>query len=263
MSGMSEQQIEAMLAKQSAAIKDTDTENMHGQVEAFADAMGSMNIGDMFGKSESLFEFAENPSINESYRWAVACGADLAHKRSDIVNDLSTGTDRTTCLELLLKEWGIRRKQDFSAMAESLKEGRDSLLYAGLAAGNYTDGFSAEKKNFEKAKTLFLRDGLLDDGVPNMRAWDLGRLVNVSRLAFDAGIITRQEALKYLREAALLAKKEYTSWKDLSIGFQFARAVRGGPDGYDEFKEGMEELLTEEDSPWVTLPFELALSFED
>ena len=263
MSGMSEQQIDAMLAMQSEAIKNFDSTAFQSQMDALADALGNKDIGDMMEGSESLFEFAKSPSINESYRWAVACGADLIHLRSDIVNDLSTGTDRDICVEMLKEQWGISRKEDFTSMAESLKKGRHSAVYAQLAAGGSAGDYAEEAKNLKEAKKLFKREGLTDGGIPNMAAWDLGRLVNVSRWAFDAGIITRPVALKYLREAALLVKKHYTSWRELSVGYQFGRAVWGGVEDYEELKEGMEELLTEKDSPWVTLPFDLVLKFED
>ena len=76
------------------------------------------NYADML-YSDSYFEFAENPTINKSYQWAVACGADLIHLRADVINDLTTGAD-------------------------SLKSGRHSVIYQRLAAGeditNYEDG---------------------------------------------------------------------------------------------------------------------------
>jgi hypothetical protein len=263
MSGMSEQSIDALLAMQADAIKNYDSSAFRSQMEAFADTAGSGDIDDILGKNESLFEFVEKPSINESYRWAVACGADFIHLRGDIINDLPTGMDRDICVELLNDQWGISRKEDFSAMAKSLKGGRHAAVYARLASGGSAGDFAEEAKNIKEAEKLFKSDGLTDGGVPNMMGWDLGRLVNLSRLAFDAGILTRSAALKQLREAALLVKKEYASWKELSTGYQFGRAVWGGLEDYAELKEGMEELLTEKDSPWVTLPFELALKFKD
>jgi hypothetical protein len=96
-----------------------------------------------------------------------------------------------------------------------------------------------------------------------MYIWDLGRLINITRFAFDGGLIDRKTALALLKEAALLIKKTYTSWKDLSIAYQFGRAVWGGLGEYEELQEGMEQLLTETDSPWVTLPFDMELDFEE
>ena len=47
------------------------------------------------------------------------------------------------------------------------------------------------------------------------------------------------------------------------MGYQFGRAVWGGLEQYEDLKEGMEWLLTEEDSPWVTLPFTMKLNFDE
>jgi hypothetical protein len=103
----------------------------------------------------------------------------------------------------------------------------------------------------------------MGDEVPNMLIWDLGRLINISRFAFDAKIIDRATALSYIKDAALLIKKNYKSWKELSVGYQFGRAGWGGMDEYEELKEGMEQLLSEKDSPWVTLAWNTKLNFDE
>ncbi|MCL2246528.1 MAG: DUF1266 domain-containing protein, partial [Lentimicrobiaceae bacterium] len=211
--------------------------------------------------SDSYFEFSENPTINQSYQWAVACGADLIHLRADIINDLTTGTDSETCIHILSQQWGIDTKADFIKMADSLKGGRHSVIYQRLAAGEKIAKYEEEKENLQEALAVFQNDGLATT-VPNMLIWDLGRLINISRFAFDAQLIDRQTALAYIKESALLVKKNYNSWKELSVGYQFGRAVWGGLEEYETLKGGMEQLLTEEDSPWVTLPFDMKLEFE-
>jgi hypothetical protein len=251
MTGMSDEQIEATLAMQEAAMK---------QVEAFGGlAMNPMEP--MSGGDDSCFDFAEKPSINKSYQWAVACGADLIHLRADVINDLSAGIDKETGLSILSGQWGIDSKKDFTEMAESLKAGRHSVVYHKLAKGEAVPGFEEEAENLKEAKKVFKSDKLMGEKIPNMLIWDLGRLINISRFAFDSGLITRKAALEYLKDAALAVKKEYKSWKELSVGYQFGRAVWGGLEEYDTLKEGMEELLSEEDSPWVTMPFDMPLDF--
>jgi hypothetical protein len=219
------------------------------------------NYADMLN-SDSYFEFAENPTINKSYQWAVACGADLIHLRADVINDLTTGADSETCLYTLSQQWGIDTKKDFIKMADSLKSGRHSVIYQRLAAGENLADYEDEKECMLEALQVFQQDGLATS-IPNMLIWDLGRLINISRFAFDAQLIDRNTALAYLKEAALLVKKNYASWKELSVGYQFGRAVWGGLEEYETLKEGMEQLLTEEDSPWVTLPFDMKLNFEE
>jgi hypothetical protein len=262
MAGMTDDQIEATLAAQKAAMGQ-----LQGADAAMAAQMGMM--GALGGKDlagimndDSYFEFAEKPSIDESYQWAVACGADLIHLRADVINDLSSGNDKEDCISILSEQWGINNKEEFTEMAESLKTGRHSKVYKKLAEGKVESDFEEEAENLKQAKKLFKKDKLIGETIPNMVIWDLGRLINISRFAFDAGIINRKTALAYIKEAALLVKKAYKSWKELSIGYQFGRAVWGGIDEYETLKEGMEQLLSEKDSPWVKLPFDTKLNFE-
>jgi hypothetical protein len=268
MSGMSDEQIEATLAMQQQTMQAYANVDMSALQNSMQDALAGISgmdtskMADLLN-SESYFEFSENPSINRSYQWAVACGADLCHLRADIINDLTTGTDKETCLETLSEQWGIDSRADFIKMADSLKAGRHSAVYGKLAQGIDVPDFEEEKENLEEARILFKKDGLAND-TPNMLIWDLGRLINIARFAFDAGLIDRKTALAYLKDAALLVKDAYKSWKELSVGYQFGRAVWGGIDEeYETLTEGMEQLLTEEDSPWVTLPFDLPLSIDE
>jgi len=237
-------------------------ENYLGQMQNAAAAMAGAFEG-MGDNTDSYFEFSEKPSISESYQWAVACGADLIHLRADIINDLTTGTGKEDILEILSSQWGIDNKKDFTEMAESLKQGRHSVVYHKLAAGEAVEGFEEEAENLKEALKVFQKEKLIAKDVPNMLIWDLGRLINISRFAFDGKLITRKEALGYIKEAALLVKKHYVSWKNLSVSYQFGRAVWGGLEEYEELQEGMEQLLTEEDSPWVKLPFDMALNFDE
>jgi hypothetical protein len=179
-----------------------------------------------------------------------------------VINDLSSGNDKDFCKEMLSDQWGIGGKKDFTEMAESLMAGRHSTVYQKLAKGTAVDDFEEEMDNFKEAKKVFKKDKLIGDEIPNMIIWDLGRLINISRFAFDAGIITRKQALDYIREAALVVQKKYKSWKEVSVGYQFGRAVWGGLEEYDTLKEGMEELLTVKESPWVKLSFKMKLDFE-
>jgi hypothetical protein len=262
MSGLSDEQIEQTMEAQKAAMQaygNMDPSALQQMAGAFAGAFEEMDGIN----TDSYFEFAEKPSISKSYQWAVACGADLIHLRGDIINDLTTGTDKETILEILSAQWGIDDKKDFTEMAESLKKGRHSVVYHKLAAGEKAEGFEEEAENIKQALTIFKKDKLIAKDVPNMLIWDLGRLINISRFAFDGKLITRKEALGYLKEAAMLVKKHYVSWKNLSVSYQFGRAVWGGLDEYEELKEGMEQLLNEEDSPWVTIPFEMGLNFDE
>ncbi len=257
-SGMNDEQIDAAIKVQKAAMQSmmafgADAEEIGAEMAA---TLGNLNM-------DSYFEFADPSTLSPSDQWAVACGADLIHLRADIINDLTSGNDASLCREILAEQWGIENKKQFMEMAESLLNGRHSKIYSQIASGKVPGDFEEEAENYQEALEQFAADQLIKPGkTPDMAAWDLGRLINISRFAFDARIISREEALHLIRQAALEIKKHYKSWEDLSVAYQFGRAVWGGIDeSYDEMKEGMEQLLEEEDSPWVTMPFDMKLDF--
>ncbi|MDR1414610.1 MAG: DUF1266 domain-containing protein [Odoribacteraceae bacterium] len=243
MTGMSDEQIEATIAMQQTAMQQA------------AEAMNAAATAD------SYFEFATEPTVNTSYQWAIACGADLIHLRGDVINDLTSGIDGDICREILSEQWGIDTRQQFIEMAESLKARRHSAVYETLDKKT-TQGFAEEKQNLTNALRFFKSQKWIT-AIPDMTAWDLGRLVHVTRFALDANLIDRPTALANLRDIAQGIKKHYTSWQQLSTGYQFGRAVWGGLDECQELRDGMEQLLTEKDSPWVTLPFDMPLDFNE
>jgi len=59
-------------------------------------------------------------------------------------------------------------------------------------------------------------------------AWDMGRLVAVSRLAFDAGYIDEQTAWDYIRKGYQAAIQEYTVWKDMATAYLIGRGAWSG-----------------------------------
>jgi hypothetical protein len=59
-------------------------------------------------------------------------------------------------------------------------------------------------------------------------AWDLGRLVTVSRLALDAGYIDEQTAWNYIRKSYQMAIQEYATWNDVAIAYLIGRGAWGG-----------------------------------
>ncbi|MCL2331270.1 MAG: DUF1266 domain-containing protein, partial [Proteobacteria bacterium] len=243
--GMPDAQIDAMLQMQKAAMAAA---NVPESALTAAMANSQQDIAAGFGNlfsGEPEFAMVDAPSVNESYQWAIACGADLGYMRGDILNDLPTDadSDKEMFTEMLSDQWGIENHKDATEMCDSLLAGRHSKKYHEAAAKNIA---GEDLDNIKKATALFAKDKLIRAGeIPNMLIWDLGRLANLSRFCYDAGWLSRDEVLHYLKELALLVQKNYKSWRDLSIGYQFGRAVWGGVDDdeYEEMKGNMEELL--------------------
>jgi hypothetical protein len=85
------------------------------------------------------------------------------------------------------------------------------------------------------------------------RAYDLGRAVVVTRVAFGAGFVGREEAMAMIRMAAFITARTFSSWREFATSYLLGRAMWGGVDEPDF--EGMvrivEELLRNPRSPWL------------
>ncbi len=214
----------------------------------------------LFDDAEGLLSVSA-PSITKSYQWAVACGADLSYLNGYYMNDLPTGLGRQAALAELAEDWGVESKTQLRSIAASLKSGEYSTEYAAMAAGRAR---GREAENMRQALQWFTRDGLIEKSqTPSMLIWDLARLIIITRLAFDATLLTRAEALQLLGQCALKAQNSYKSWQELSVGFQLARHVWAGADEEDYLilKSNMQLLLTDADSPWVKLKFNIKCVF--
>lgn len=82
-------------------------------------------------------------------------------------------------------------------------------------------------------------------------AWDMGRLVLVTRCCFDVGYISDEEAWHYILHARQLSQKVYRSWEDFASGYVIGRAMWSGNTmtlpGIIGIAQG---LLEDEESPW-------------
>ena len=91
----------------------------------------------------------------------------------------------------------------------------------------------------------------IDNGI---LAWDMGRLVTVTRCAFDAGYIDEQTAWDYIRKAWQLASEEYSTWDELGVAYLIGRGMWSGDSftliGMYDFTE---RCLKDENSPWKTI----------
>lgn len=85
----------------------------------------------------------------------------------------------------------------------------------------------------------------------SVAAWDMGRLVLVTRCCFDAGYISDEEAWHYIFGARQLSQKAYRSWEDFASGYVIGRAMWSGNTmsltGIISITQG---LLADAQSPW-------------
>ena len=248
------------------------------QIEASMQAAEQMgvNIGEAYDTDlDSSITMAETTDLTPEQQWGVACGADLAVLNDHPLNTLETGSSKSMMRSQLSDWWGVDGRDELLAMFAYLEEGGhrhrfahvDTALRMSATAeakkyleDNLDDDFDTAMEwfhNMREAYEQFAEDGLLPENapLPNLMAWDYVRIINLCRNGFDAKYIKKEEALETIMKTAKQIQKEYSSWKELSISYQFGRYIWGGDDQYDMLKEGMEDLLSDENSPWVNLNF--------
>lgn len=90
----------------------------------------------------------------------------------------------------------------------------------------------------------------------SIMAWDMGRLVMVTRSCYDCGYISEIEAWDYIEKAYANCKDIYKDWNDFAKGYIFGRAMWSGANmslmGIMSIAEG---LLSDDDSPWKKVNF--------
>lgn len=216
-------------------------------------------------------------TLTSEQQWAIACGADLAILNGQYLNDLTTGFSRQHCRELLSEWWDIDSKEEVLDNIDRLfSEGhriRYDIIWQALNTVSIKESkaFLREYviknqmeeevvlkwlRNMRDALELFQKHGLIrKDTQPEMLIWDYARIINMTRGSFDAEYLSREEALDIIRRCVSPIRNMYTSWKQLSLSYQFARCVWIGIEeaNIDDMLGNMQTLLTNVDSPWVKL----------
>lgn len=222
-----------------------------------------------------------NPAstLTPEQQWAIACGADLAFLNGQYLNDLSTGFTKQDCRDLLSQWWDIDSKEEvletiewlfaeghriqydiiWQAMnAISIKESKAYLREYIVSSQIEEEAAMQRLRNMRDALEIFREHQLIgNDTQPQMLIWDFARIINVTRGSFDAGYLTREEALEIIMRCVEPIRNMYTSWKQLSVSYQFARCVWNGIEDGDleDMMANMNMLLTDAESPWVKMPF--------
>lgn len=240
------------------------------------------NAGQEADDDEGEVQLNPDSKLTQAEQWAVACGADLAQLNGQYLNDLTTGFTKQECRDMLSQWWDIDSTEELLEMLEwlfteghriqydtiwqamntvSIKESK-AFLRENVANNEEEEELLLQRlRNMRDALELFQENKLIaSDTQPEMLIWDYARIINLSRGGFDAGYITREEALSTIMRTVDPIKKMYNSWKQLSVSYQFARCVWNGiqPEEFQDMMEGMEVLLTDPQSPWVTLKWEQA-----
>jgi tetratricopeptide (TPR) repeat protein len=251
-------------------------------MNAMNQAFGSLGA---FGNDDEQPKMSLNPgsTLTTRQQWAIACGADLAMLNGQFLNDVTTGSSKMECRQLLSQWWDIDSKEELLEMIEwlfteghriqydliwqamnsiSMKETKEFLREH--VANNEEEAELAlhRLRNMRDALERFQEQKLIaPDFQPEMLIWDYARVINLSRGGVDAGYISKEEALEIIDRCIEPIRKMYSSWKQLSVSYQFARYVWSDLEEEDckEMMENMEILLTDPESPWVKMKWDEAI----
>lgn len=282
--GMSEEAIAMYRQQMEQSINMTNQwASQFGQqinpMDAMNQAFGAFgNFGN--GNAHSQLEINPASALTTRQQWAIACGADLAMLNGQYLNDVTTGFSKVECRQLLSQWWDVDSKEElletidwlfteghriqydliWQAMnAVSMKETKEFLRDHVATNEEEAELALHRLRNMRDALELFQEKKLIaPDFQPEMLIWDYARVINISRGGVDAGYITKEEALEIIDRCIDPVRKMYTSWKQLSVSYQFARYVWSDLEEEDgrEMMDNMEVLLTDPESPWVKMKWD-------
>lgn len=84
-------------------------------------------------------------------------------------------------------------------------------------------------------------------------AFDIGRMINVCRMAYTVGYITEEEAWDYIDKYSAMALERFSNWRDYAKSYMLGRATWNGNRNMDfeAFSRVTKRLVTSKNSPWV------------
>ncbi|MFP3091419.1 DUF1266 domain-containing protein [Treponema sp. TIM-1] len=223
-------------------------------------------------------DFPKNPhapSISESEQRALAVGLINSEQLTAYTDSLTTGLPQDRILQGLTDAWDIYDKEGAYSIIEWLQKEGHRVYFPEIYPLIKTDPDERNKRletlfgeNAEKA--IRFADNLLecisergnDDFAAfndeNMKkgilAWDLGRLIAITRMSFDIGYLDEKTAWGVIKNAYEMAIKEYKDWKELAVAYLIGRGMWSGDNMMLNGLYGIAQKALEHDnSPWKKL----------
>ncbi|MGW3353909.1 DUF1266 domain-containing protein [Streptomyces bungoensis] len=108
----------------------------------------------------------------------------------------------------------------------------------------------------------FRADGVLDGNrfVTSVDAWNFGRASGMARWGLGARYCSLAEAESAVVEAGRVAARSYKSWQDFAAGYILGRCLHFDDEEFGSWYTDMVDvhrvLMSDPDSPWLTVPFQ-------
>lgn len=211
----------------------------------------------------------------ERYRM-LALGAVCGEQQSAYINSLATGVSLSKTRSMLHDYWGITDKLSATNVLDELvNNARHPVLPIVLSAYENNDEHLihltiSNENQVEKAKKQLTSlidtlSGIKSEDLDNTIAsierlgidgWDLGCLVYITRMCYDAGLVSESTAWTYIARADELASSRYRSWEEFADSYTLGFALWRANNNLvfdDEPAKITQSLLSHPRSPWVQL----------
>ncbi|MDR2194203.1 MAG: DUF1266 domain-containing protein [Treponema sp.] len=224
-------------------------------------------------------DFSKNPKaplISEKDKKSLFIGLINSEQITAYTDSLTTGLPKDRILQGLTEAWNIRDKEDAYSIIEWLQKEGHRVYYAEIYPVITMEPEQRNKRlkaqcGGKAQKAIQFADNLAecmsalgDDTFAafndeNLKkgilAWDVGRLVVITRMCFDIGYIEEKTAWGVIKNAYDMTIKEYQDWKEFAISYLIGRGMFGGNSMmlsglYSIAKNAFED----DNSPWKTIP---------
>lgn len=215
----------------------------------------------------------EDCNLPKSKKQNLFIGLIAGMRKGFFVNSLSTGINKDTLHEILI---GVTKPKQESTITETLKflqtEGERtaySILLPYLLSSN-------DKKEIEKIlRERFFGIELFVNRAHNIRkfldyvhdknivsinendlirgilSWDMGELINLTRIAFEAGYINESTAWEHIKFAGEQCRTNYRNWEEIGKGYLIGQAMKCKETAEtDKVIECLLIAIKDESSPW-------------
>lgn len=242
---------------------NTGMKNMNDAADITQSLMNlDFNADDFFDDNDSWeIKRSKDGTLNSEQLRLLALGAPIL-----VYNDEYTDTighqEYVDSLKEQIRSWRevTDRESAFEIVDWLLREGHHAEADRVLAAmrnGQETEGIDEDKVEDVSLITDYMLENSICDmnSVPHTAiAWDLVRIVNLGRWAFQCGYITEEDMWNIMCVADETASANFSSWEEYGMSFVLGRGVwHGDTDDCQTAYEIVAELLKNEDSPWLQL----------
>ncbi len=176
---------------------------------------------DVAGRLRDYYGITNNESALETIEWLLTRGHNVYF---EAIRPVIANSSQQFNADALLEE---EKDRSLMSYVNNIKESLEMVVDENIVRG------ASEFKNL------------------SIKAWDLGRMVLITRCCCDLNYITEEQAWFYIMAAYNNSKEIYTDWNEFAKGYIIGRCMWGGNDGslYGIISIA-KDLLKDKNSPW-------------